>query len=254
MRLSYQRVAGIGAFNGFETFVLVKKRATAHRSQGRPLDILPIEQRRRGSSSGYGGTRMDQKGNFGGLGYQYGSSAIEGNPVWLEAGGLQPINDPGDLNMNQKQTVLFICQHNSGRSQIAEAYLKQLAGEYYEVESAGLEPTKAVNPLVVEVMLEEGIDLSRKKPQSVFELFKAGKLYNHVVTVCHDSESKCPIFPGITKRWHLAFPDPSKVEGNREEKLAKVREIRDAIKQWLLNRDEGSFLYTAGDVKLAAKD
>ncbi|MBT8339542.1 MAG: arsenate reductase ArsC [Desulfatitalea sp.] len=147
--------------------------------------------------------------------------------------------------MIQKQTVLFICQHNSGRSQIAEAYLRKISGEKYEVESAGLEPAETVNPIVVEVMQEEGIDLSKKKPQSVFELFKAGKLYNHVITVCNDSESKCPIFPGITKRWHLPFPDPSKVEGDREEKLAKVREIRDAIKQWLLNRDEEGFSQSA---------
>jgi arsenate reductase len=143
--------------------------------------------------------------------------------------------------MSKRQRVLFICQHNSGRSQIAEAYLRQIAGEAYAVESAGLEPAEAVNPLVVEVMQEEGIDLSAKKPQSVFELFKAGKLYNHVITVCHDSESKCPVFPGITKRWHIAFPDPSTVEGDHTAKLAKVREIRDAIKKWLLNRDSEGF-------------
>ncbi len=151
--------------------------------------------------------------------------------------------------MNQKQTVLFICQHNSGRSQIAEAYLKKFSGEKYEVESAGLAPADAVNPLVVAVMQEEGIDLSKKKPQSVFELFKAGKLYDHVITVCHDSESKCPVFPGITRRWHLPFPDPSKVEGDREAKLAKVREIRDAIRQWLLNRDEEGFSQSPMDKK-----
>lgn len=161
---------------------------------------------------------------------------------------------PEVLSMDQKQTVLFICQHNSGRSQIAEAYLKQLAGDYFEVESAGLEPAQDVNPIVVEVMREESIDLSAKRPQSVFELFKQGKLYNHVITVCHDSESKCPIFPGVTRRWHIPFQDPSMVEGDHETKLAKVREIRDAIKQWLLNREEDSFSSTAGGHEPSAKD
>lgn len=136
--------------------------------------------------------------------------------------------------MPKKQKILFICQHNSGRSQIAEAYLDKFFGEYYEVESAGLEPTDAVNPLVEKVMAEEGFDLSAKKPQSVFELFKAGKLYDHVVTVCSDSEDKCPLFPGITKRWHWPFPDPAKVTGTDAQKLDAVRKIRDMIKEWLV--------------------
>jgi arsenate reductase len=147
--------------------------------------------------------------------------------------------------MSAQHKILFICQHNSGRSQIAEAYLKKFAGEGLVVESAGLVPAERINPLVVEVMKEDGIDLSGKQPQSVFELFKAGNLYDHVITVCHDSESQCPIFPGITKRWHLPFPDPAKVEGTREEKLAKVREIRDAIKKWLSDPQEGTFSYKA---------
>lgn len=147
--------------------------------------------------------------------------------------------------MNPKQKILFICQHNSGRSQIAEAYLKKFAGEEFLVESAGLEPADNINPLVLEVMKEEGIDLSGKKPQSVFELFKAGKIYDHVITVCSDAESQCPIFPGITKRRHLPFPDPSKVNGSQEEKLAKVRKIRDAIKTWLSDPDDGTFSYHA---------
>lgn len=147
--------------------------------------------------------------------------------------------------MSAQHKILFICQHNSRRSQIAEAYLKKFAGEGLVVESAGLVPAERINPLVVEVMKEDGIDLSGKQPQSVFELFKAGNLYDHVITVCHDSESQCPIFPGITKRWHLPFPDPAKAEGTREEKLAKVREIRDAIKKWLSDPKDGTFSYKA---------
>lgn len=147
--------------------------------------------------------------------------------------------------MANRTKVLFICQHNSGRSQIAEAYLKKLYGDHFEIESAGLEPAEAVNPLVVRVMDEVGFDLSEKKPQNVFELFKEGKLYDHVITVCHDSESKCPIFPGITQRWHWPFPDPAAVEGEENEKLEEVRKIRDMIKEWLLDPPENSIKFKA---------
>lgn len=147
--------------------------------------------------------------------------------------------------MENKPKILFICQFNSGRSQIAEAYLRNFAGEHFVVESAGFEPAVSVNPLVVEVMREEGIDLSTKKLQSVFELFKDDRLYEHVITVCRDTESKCPVFPGITKRWHCPFPDPAVVEGTHEEKLVQVRAIRDQIKEWLLKPDEGSFSFKA---------
>jgi arsenate reductase len=150
---------------------------------------------------------------------------------------------PKEAFVKGKLRVLFICQHNSGRSQIAEAYLRQLAGEGFIIESAGMEPAEKVNPLVVEVMKEEGFDLSSKKPQSVFALFKEGRLYDHVITVCHDTEDKCPIFPGITKRWHWPFPDPAKVEGTAEEKREQVRKIRDAIKDWLKNPPEGTFSF-----------
>jgi len=143
--------------------------------------------------------------------------------------------------MSDKVTILVICQHNSGRSQIAEAYLNKFYGDQVIVESAGLEPAAAVNPLVVKVMAEEGIDLSWKKPQSVFELFKQGKLYAHVIMVCQDSENKCPIFPGITQRWHWPFPDPAAVAGTEMEKLEEVRKIRDMIKDWLLNPPENTF-------------
>ena len=145
--------------------------------------------------------------------------------------------------MQPKPKILVICRHNNGRSQIAAAYLKRLVGEFYDIESAGLEPAERVNPLVVEVMKEEGFDLSENKPQSVFELYKQGILYTNVITVCRDLEGKCPVFPGITKRWYQPFPDPGKVEGSPEEKLSRVREIRDMIKDWLLNPREGSFSF-----------
>ena len=145
--------------------------------------------------------------------------------------------------MGTEMKILFVCQHNSGRSQIAEAYLKKYAGDQFHIESAGMEPAEAVNPLVVEVMQEEGLDLTHQKPQSVFDLFKEGRLFDHVITVCHDSENQCPVFPGITKRWHWPFPDPAKAEGTHAEKLAQVREIRDMVKDWLQNPEEGSFSF-----------
>jgi arsenate reductase len=137
--------------------------------------------------------------------------------------------------MASKIKILFICQHNSGRSQMAEAYLGKLFGDEFEVESAGLEPADSVNPLVVQVMAEAGVDLSAKKPQSVFALFKAGRLYDHVITVCSDSEDRCPLFPGVTRRWHWPFPDPAKVTGTDAQKLDEVRKIRDMIEDWLQN-------------------
>jgi len=148
--------------------------------------------------------------------------------------------------MSDRLKVLIICQHNSGRSQIAEAYLKRYAGDRVDAASAGLEPAAAVNPLVVEVMQEEGFDLSQNKPQSVFELFKQGRLFDHVITVCGEAESQCPIFPGITQRWHMPFPDPSKATGTRDEQLAQVRTIRGMIKAWLLNPGPEDFASKVG--------
>ena len=148
-------------------------------------------------------------------------------------------------------TVLFVCIHNSARSQMAEAYLKKLGGLEFEVESAGFEPT-VINPLVVDVMREEGIDLSSKGTQSVFELFKKGRVFTHVITVCDDSqESKCPVYPGMTHRLHLPFADPATVTGSREEQLEKVRMIRNTIKQaiqefvaWIKSGDALSTAWT----------
>jgi arsenate reductase len=126
---------------------------------------------------------------------------------------------------------------------MAEAFLDHWAGGRFEVESAGFEPTE-VNPLVVTVMREEGLDLSGKGTQSVFELYKAGKLYDHVITVCDDTrEKECPLFPGITHRLHWPFADPAALTGSQEEKLIELRKIRDQIKsklsQWLQEQGQG---------------
>jgi arsenate reductase len=131
----------------------------------------------------------------------------------------------------KKKKVLFVCIHNSARSQMAEAFLKQICGEEFEVYSAGIEPGK-LNPIVVEAMQEVGIDISGNKTKSVSEFLKANKLFSHVITVCDEtSAERCPIFPGVTTRLHWGFPDPSSFTGTPEEKLAKTREVRDAIKQ-----------------------
>ncbi len=129
-----------------------------------------------------------------------------------------------------KDKVLFVCVHNSARSQMAEALLKRMAGDRYEVESAGLEPGQ-LNPLAVEVMKEIGIDISENQTKSAFDLFKQGKLYTYVITVCDETEvEQCPFFPGITSRLHWGFADPSGFEGNHEEKLEKTRQVREAIR------------------------
>ena len=130
-----------------------------------------------------------------------------------------------------KTKVLFICIHNSARSQMAEAWLNYTCGDFIEAQSAGLEPG-TLNPLVVDVMREVEIDISKKKTQAVFDVFKSGQLFGYVITVCDEtSAERCPIFPGPAKRLHWSFPDPSTLTGTREEKLLSVRRIRDEIRQ-----------------------
>jgi arsenate reductase len=129
-----------------------------------------------------------------------------------------------------KKKVLFVCIHNSARSQMAEAFLNQICPEEFEAYSAGLEPGK-LNPIVVEAMDEIGLDISGNQTKAVFDMFKSGKIFAHVVTVCDEaSAERCPIFPGVTKRLHWSFPDPSAIQGSHAEKLAGTREIRDTIK------------------------
>ena len=139
----------------------------------------------------------------------------------------------------EKKKVLFVCIHNAGRSQIAEELLKKLAGDRFEVESAGLEPGK-LNPIVVETLKEEGIDITGKQTKAVFDLVKKADHYSYVITVCDESSAeRCPIFPGLSQRLHWSFTDPSKFEGTHEEKLANTKkvkeEIRHQIEEWLQN-------------------
>jgi arsenate reductase len=130
----------------------------------------------------------------------------------------------------RKERVLFICRHNSARSQMAEAWCNTLCGDFFEAESAGLEPGE-VNPLVVRAMREVGIDISHKGSQDVFGLVKSDRLYSYVITVCDRSTAeRCPIFAGITTRLDWSFPDPAGLSGTDEEKMIEVCKIRDSIR------------------------
>ncbi len=130
----------------------------------------------------------------------------------------------------EKEKVLFVCVHNSARSQMAEALLNHLAGNRFIAESAGLEPG-ILNPLAIEAMKDMAIDISQKKTQDVFDLYKQGRRFNYVITVCDEASSeRCPIFPGIAKKLHWSFPDPSNLQGTFEEKLHKTIDIRNQIK------------------------
>ena len=135
-----------------------------------------------------------------------------------------------------KIKVLFVCVHNSARSQMSEAFINHYFGDRFEAESAGLEPGK-LNPIVVDAMKQIGIDISGNKTKSVFDYFKRGKMYRYVITVCDKTAAeRCPIFPGVAETIHWSFPDPSALRGTYEEKLdgtKKIRdEIKDKIKKW----------------------
>jgi arsenate reductase len=130
--------------------------------------------------------------------------------------------------MNKK--ILFICVHNSARSQMAEAWFNKVCRDGWEAKSAGLEPG-VLNPIVIKAMHEVGIDISRNQTQAVFDVWKSGELFAYVITVCDEADAEgCPIFPGPTQRLHWPFPDPSKFAGTQEEKLVQTREVRDAIR------------------------
>jgi arsenate reductase len=136
-----------------------------------------------------------------------------------------------------RKKVLFVCIHNSARSQMAEEFLRHLGRDKFDVESAGIEPGQ-LNPIVIEALKEEGIDITGKTTQGVADLLRKGSHYDYVITVCDEtSAERCPVFPGTGQRLHWGLADPSKFQGTHQEKLVKVREvkeeIRGIIKQWL---------------------
>jgi arsenate reductase len=129
----------------------------------------------------------------------------------------------------KKKQILFICVHNSARSQMAAALMNTFCGEFFEAESAGLEPG-TLNPVVVEVLKEIGIDISGNQTQRVFDVRKSGKMFHYVITVCSEAEAQgCPIFPGIATRLHWPFPDPSTFTGTEKERLEQTRGVMNQI-------------------------
>ncbi|MGD9563112.1 MAG: arsenate reductase ArsC [Pyrinomonadaceae bacterium] len=133
--------------------------------------------------------------------------------------------------MEPKKKVLFVCKHNSARSQMAEALLNDLAGDRFEAMSAGIEPG-TVHPLAIEVMKEIGLDISQNETKRVFDLYRAGKMFQYVIAVCdRETAEKCPIFPGINKRLDWSFPDPASFTGTTEEQLEQTRLVRSMIEE-----------------------
>jgi arsenate reductase len=113
---------------------------------------------------------------------------------------------------------------------MAEAFLKALAGDNFEAQSAGIEPGN-LNPVVVEAMKEIGIDISRNKTKSIQSFIDQGVKFDYIITVCDEaSAERCPVVPGAGRRLHIGFPDPSALKGSFEQKLSQTREIRDKIR------------------------
>jgi len=128
--------------------------------------------------------------------------------------------------LSSKPKVLFLCTGNSARSQMAEGYLRHVAGDEFEPLSAGIEP-KGLNPLAVEAMNEIGIDISNQNSKDVVSFL--GQYIPYIVTVCDNAKERCPIFPRSFKFLHWSFDDPAAAQGSREEKLAVFRRVRDEI-------------------------
>ena len=129
-----------------------------------------------------------------------------------------------------KRPVLFVCIHNSARSQMAEAFLNSVCPNDFVAESAGLEPG-TLNPVAVAAMKEVGIDISGNATKSAFDLFKSGGQYSYVITVCDEaSAERCPVFPAGARRLHWSFPDPGALDGTWDERLEQTRQIRDQIR------------------------
>ena len=136
------------------------------------------------------------------------------------------------------QRVLFLCTHNSARSQIAEALLRRIAGDRFDVHSAGTEATH-VRPLAIKVMAEQGVDISQQQSKTLHQYL--AQPFDHVITVCDQANETCPFFPNARTRLHWSFPDPSQAQGDEATQLAVYREVRDNIaahlRTWLKTLD-----------------
>ena len=124
--------------------------------------------------------------------------------------------------------VLFLCTHNSARSQMAEGLLRHLAGDRFEAHSAGTEATH-VRPLAIQAMNELGVDITGQESKTLERYL--GEPFDYVITVCDDANEACPFFPGARNRLHWSFEDPSQADGSEEERLAIFRRVRDEIRE-----------------------
>jgi arsenate reductase len=124
--------------------------------------------------------------------------------------------------------VLFVCTHNSARSQMAEGYLNALGGDRYEALSAGTE-ARGIHPLAIQAMAEEGIDVAMQESKTIDRFLT--QPFDLVITVCDDAAEACPVFPGAAKRLHWSFTDPSTAEGDDEERYGAFVRVRDAIRE-----------------------
>ncbi|MFP4252329.1 MAG: arsenate reductase ArsC, partial [Guyparkeria sp.] len=133
------------------------------------------------------------------------------------------------MNQTARRRILFVCIHNSGRSQMAEAMVNRLGGDQFIAESAGCEP-RPVHPGVIQVMREIGYDLSDATSDNLFDFFRQGRLYEKVIYVCERAaERDCPVFPGVRQVLHWPFDDPSQLAASDAAGLQGLRDIRDAI-------------------------
>ena len=129
--------------------------------------------------------------------------------------------------MSDKQRVLFLCTHNSARSQMAEGLLRHLAGDRFDAYSAGTEATR-VRPLAIRAMADLGVDISGQASKTLDRYL--GETFDAVITVCDQANESCPVFAGAKQRLHWSFPDPSQATGSEEEQLGVYRSVRDAIR------------------------
>ena len=127
----------------------------------------------------------------------------------------------------ERSRVLFLCTHNSARSQMAEGLLRHLTGDRFEAHSAGTEATH-VRPLAIRAMDEIGVDISGQESKTLERYMR--EPFDYVITVCDDANESCPFFPGARNRLHWSFEDPSHAEGSEEERLAVFRLVRDRIR------------------------
>jgi arsenate reductase len=137
----------------------------------------------------------------------------------------------GEWELNRKggkKRVLFLCTHNSCRSQMAEGFLRHHGGDRYEVFSAGTFPSR-VNPMAIEVMGEKGIDITGQRSKSIDEFL--GQDFDFVVTTCDNARDQCPVFPGQVERLHWGLEGPAETQGSREEKLKVFRRVRDELEK-----------------------